>query len=212
MKTLKKLQNYMGKRRILLPASIIMSALSTLTGMLPYIFIWIIIRELFKGAENCSQDTVFFYAVLAAVSAVAGVILYFLALMLSHLAAFRVETNMRRRAMEKIIRMPLGFFDNNTSGRIRKIIDDNAGITHSFLAHQMPDLAGTALMPIVSTVLIFVFDWRMGIACIIPVILSMAIMSFMMGGKGRTFMKSYMNSLEEMNTEAVEYVRGIPVC
>ena len=96
-------------------------------------------------------------------------------------------------------------------GLIRKIIDDNAGVTHSFLAHQLPDLAATFLVPLVAAILIFVFDWILGLACIVPVIIAMLVMGFMMNAEGRQFMKSYMTSLEEMNTEAVEYVRGIPV-
>ena len=107
--------------------------------------------------------------------------------------------------------MPLGFFDNNTSGRIRKIIDENAGITHSFLAHQLPDLASTVLMPLTAIALIFIFDWRLGLACLVPIVIAMFLMGFMMGKRGRYFMETYMNSLEEMNSEAVEYVRGIPV-
>lgn len=118
---------------------------------------------------------------------------------------------MRRYAMEKIIRMPLGFFDGNTSGRIRKIIDENATITHSFLAHQLPDLAATIVMPLTALVLVFVFDWRLGLACLIPIVLSLLLMGAMTGERGRHLMKTYMNSLEEMNTEATEYVRGIPV-
>lgn len=143
--------------------------------------------------------------------AVAGVFLYFAALMASHLAAFRVEANLRREAMRRITAMPLGFFDCNTSGRIRKIIDDNASVTHSFLAHQLPDLAGTFLVPLVAAVLIFWFNWQLGLACIIPVVIALLMMGYMMGTKGRRFMQSYMSSLEEMNAEAVEYVRGIPV-
>ena len=211
MNTLKKLQQYMGNRKALLPVSMTLSALSALTGMLPYILIWFIVRELLVPGETIVSDNTTTYAWWAVGLAVGSVILYFAALMASHLAAFRVESNLRREAMHKIVHMPLGFFDSNTSGRIRKIIDDNAGITHSFLAHQMPDLAATFLVPLVAAILIFSFDWQLGLACILPVIISMAVMGFMMGTKGRQFMQSYMTSLEEMNTEAVEYVRGIPV-
>jgi len=144
-------------------------------------------------------------------TAVASILLYFAALSFSHLAAFRVETNMRRQAMAKIVRMPLGFFNSTTSGRIRRIIDDNAGITHSFLAHQMPDLAATILTPLIVLVLIFIFDWRLGLVCLVPVCFSFIIMSFMMSKRGKSFLELYMTSLENMNTEAVEYVRGIPV-
>lgn len=211
MKTLLKLQAYMGGRAILLPGALLLSALSSLMGMLPFIFIWLIVRELFRSTGALSQELISTYAWWAMGTAIGGIVVYFFALMLSHLAAFRVETNMRRQAMHKIVHFPLGFFDSNTSGRIRKIIDDNASITHSFLAHQLPDLASSFLAPLATLVLIFVFDWVLGLACLVPIIFSMGIMSFMMGEKGKKFMQSYMNSLEEMNTEAVEYVRGIPV-
>ncbi|WP_394701187.1 ABC transporter ATP-binding protein [uncultured Methanolobus sp.] len=210
MNTLSRLQTYMGGRKILLPAAVILSGISSLTGILPFIFIWLIVRELLLSTMG-SQALINTYAWWAMGTAVGGVVLYFLALMLSHLAAFRVETNMRRQAMQKIVRFPLGFFDGNTSGRIRKIIDDNASITHTFLAHQLPDLAGTILVPLASLVLVFVFDWRLGLACLVPIIAAMAVMGYMMGTQGRFFMEMYMTSLEEMNTEAVEYVRGIPV-
>lgn len=201
----------MGKRKVLLPAAMLLSALSALAGMLPYILIWLIVRELLEHGEITSSGNVVTYAWWAAGMAVASIVLYFAALMSSHLAAFRVESNLRKEAMRQIVRMPLGFFDINTSGRIRKIIDDNAGVTHSFLAHQLPDLATTFLVPLVAAILIFVFDWILGLACIVPVIIAMLVMGFMMNAEGRQFMKSYMTSLEEMNTEAVEYVRGIPV-
>ena len=201
----------MGKRKVLLPAAMLLSALSALAGMLPYILIWLIVRELLEYGEITSSGNVVTYAWWAAGMAVASIVLYFAALMSSHLAAFRVESNLRKEAMRQIVRMPLGFFDINTSGRIRKIIDDNAGVTHSFLAHQLPDLAATFLVPLVAVILIFMFDWILGLACIVPVIIAMLVMGFMMNAEGRQFMKSYMTSLEEMNTEAVEYVRGIPV-
>jgi ATP-binding cassette, subfamily B, bacterial IrtA/YbtP len=211
MNTLKKLQAYMVGRKVLLPAALALSGISTIAGMIPYILIWFIIRELFDTGDNFSPELIALYAWWAVGTAVASIILYFTALSFSHLAAFRVETNMRRFAMQKIVRLPLGFFNSNTTGRIRKIIDDNAGITHGFLAHQMPDLAATILMPLTVLILIFVFDWRLGLACLVPVIFSLMIMGSMMGKKGQYFMKIYMTSLEEMNTEAVEYVRGIPV-
>ena len=201
----------MGKRKVLLPAAMLLSALSALAGMLPYILIWLIVRELLEYGEITSSGNVVTYAWWAAGMAVASIVLYFAALMSSHLAAFRVESNLRKEAMRQIVRMPLGFFDINTSGRIRKIIDDNSGVTHSFLAHQLPDLAATFLVPLVAVILIFMFDWILGLACIVPVIIAMLVMGFMMNAEGRQFMKSYMTSLEEMNTEAVEYVRGIPV-
>ena len=212
MSTLKKLQQYAGNRKILFPLSMALSAVSALAGMLPFVLIWLIVRELFaSGGVVSPSGNIITYAWWAAGSAIASVILYFAALMSSHLAAFKVESNMRYDAMKKIVQMPLGFFDKNTSGKIRKVIDDNAGITHSFLAHQLPDLAATILVPIVAAVLIFVFDWQLGLACVLPIVVAGILMMSMMGGKSQQFMQQYMTSLEEMNTEAVEYVRGIPV-
>ena len=201
---------YMGNRKVLLPLSMVFSAISALGAMMPFVFIWLIVKELLEGGDAASAN-VTMYAWWTVGSAIASILLYFFALMCSHLAAFRVEHNMRYEAMRKIVKMPLGFFDINTSGRIRKIIDDNASITHGFLAHQLPDLAATILMPIVALVLIFAFDWLLGLACMIPIIFAMVLMSIMMSGESQKFMKNYMTSLEEMNTEAVEYVRGIPV-
>lgn len=210
MKTLKKLKVFMGNFALYFHGSIIFSGMSTVLSFLPYIFIWLIIRELFSSRDLVT-DTVITYSIYAVISAISGAILYFLALALSHLSAFRVEVAIREYAMKEILKMPLGFFDINTSGKIRKIIDDNASITHTFLAHQLPDIAGTLLMPIAILISLFIFEWRMGLICLIPVIFAMFIMGMMAGKKGKEFMKIYMNSLEEMNGEAVEYVRGIPV-
>ncbi len=201
----------MGRRKALLPVAIVLSALGGLAGLAPFVFIWLIVRELLSGGDIGAQTQVISYAWWAAGTAVGGVVLYFCALMCSHLAAFRVESNIRKSAMRRIVGMPLGFFDSNTTGRIRKIIDDNASITHSFLAHQLPDMAGTALVPLLAVMLIAAFDWRLGLACLVPVFTAMGIMAYTMNTRGREFMRQYMNLLEQMNTEAVEYVRGIPV-
>lgn len=209
--TLSRFQKYMVGRKYMLPGALVMSALSTLVSMLPLIFIWLIASEYLDPTSGNPQSQVNTYAWIALGTAVGGLAMYFLALTLSHLAAFRVEVEMRRQSMEKIVSMPLGFFDNNTCGKIRKIIDDNAGTTHTFLAHQMPDLAGSILMPAAALILIFVFDWRLGLACLVPLLGAVVTMGFMMGTQGRKFMKIYMDSLEDMNTEAIEYVRGIPV-
>lgn len=205
-----KFQKYMTDRKLLLPGSLIVSGLSSIMTIMPLIYIWRIIREIFQNPNSFSFDLIYRYAWYGLGTALAGIFLYFTALMLSHLAAFRVETEMRRRAMAKIVSLPLGFFDANTSGKVRKIIDDNAGITHTFLAHQLPDLAGSVVMLLATIVLIFVFDWRLGLACAVPMATVMAIMGFM-DKQNKHFLTEYLDSLEVMNTEAVEYVRGIPI-
>lgn len=211
MKILKELQQYMEGRKALLPLAIILSAISSIIAILPFIFIWQIIKIVLKSEVDIEQTHLSSYAWWAFGSAVASIILYFLALMLSHLTAFRVETKMRSVAMHKLIKMPLGFFETHTSGQMRKVIDDDAGITHQFVAHQLPDLAGSILTPAITLLLILVFNWQLGLACIVPIVSSLLIMKNMMGGKGQYFMKKYMDAQENMSSEAVEYVRGIPV-
>ena len=198
-------------RKALLPLSLMTSALSAVTGMMPYIFIWLIVRTLLTNSGRLVGTAAVNYAWWAAGTAVLSVVLYFIALMSSHLAAFRVEGNIRREAMKKIVHLPLGFFDNNTSGRIRKIIDDDSSTTHTFLAHQLPDFAGTIVMPLTTVAMIFIFDWRLGLACLIPLILAFGTMGTMMTTGSMKFQKLYMDAQENMSMEAVEYVRGIPV-
>ncbi|WP_028974306.1 ABC transporter ATP-binding protein [Spirochaeta cellobiosiphila] len=209
MNTLRKLQNYMEGRKIFLPIALLFSALSALLGMAPYIFIWQIIKILLGGSY--SQKTITDLSLLTIATGIGGVISYCIALSLSHLAAFRVENRLRAEGIRKMINKPLGFFSQRSTGAIRKIIDDNVSITHSFLAHQLPDLAGTIVIPIASLVMIFAFDWRFGLVSLIPMSMAFFLMTTMMSPKGRQFMMNYMGALEDMNTEAVEYVRGIPV-
>lgn len=118
---------------------------------------------------------------------------------------------MKKEAMHHIVTYPLGYFSQNASGRLRKIIDDNAGLTEGFLAHQLPDLTGAVVMPVAVISLLFVFDWRLGICCLIPLAISVFFLKKMMGGDNADFMSGYMTALENMNKEAVEFVRGIPV-
>ena len=211
MKTLRMLMAYMGRRRALLPLSLLLSALSELAGLVPYVLVWLIVKSLLTSGPVAGGERAVAYAWWAAGIAAAGVVLYFAALTSSHLAAFRVESNLRRSAMRRITAMPLGFFELHPSGRVRKVIDDNAGITHSFLAHQLPDLAATLLVPPLALLLMLWLDWRMGLACLVPLAVAMLIMGYTMNTRGREFMAAYMSLLERMNAEAVEYVRGIPV-
>lgn len=199
-----------GRYRILIVVACLLSGISAVLSLAPYVCIWFVIRDVFQAWPDLSAAAgVTWYGWVAVGFAVLSVLLYFAALMCSHLAAFRVEKNMRKEAMHTIVSLPLGFFDQQTSGRMRKIIDDNAGITHTFLAHLLPDLAGAVIMPVAVLVLLFVFDWRLGLVSLIPLVLSIYYLRQMMGDLRS--IQNYMDALEEMNTEAVEYVRGIPV-
>ena len=210
MSVFKRLTPYMQSRKILFPFALLFSALSAIAGMIPFIYVWFIVRELFTATGNISYDMVKHYAIIAVIFSAASVLLYFAALVCSHLVAFRVEGNIRRFTIKKLLMLPLGFFDRNPSGRIRKILDDNATVTHTFIAHELPDLSGTLIIPIAALVLLFVFDWRLGIASIVPIAYAIVTLGTKMN-KSKDFMQKYMKSLEDMNTEAVEYVRGIPV-
>lgn len=209
--TLTRLRGYMGKKSGLLSYSIVLSALGNVAGMIPFVFVWLIIRLLFTQDAATAGNEITRYAWWAFGFSILFILFYFSALMLSHLAAFRLERNLRYSAMQKATRMPLGFFTRNSTGKMRKVIDDNAGIVHTFVAHQLPDLAGGLTVFIVTLALVFIFDWRLGIASLIPLIISFAQFYRMMGKNYAATMQQYMTSMEAMNTEAVEYVRGIPV-
>lgn len=207
---LAQLLRYMGPRRAFYPWALAFSFLGNLVGMLPFIFLWLVARSLLsEGPENPEILT---YAWWAFGTAVAGLLLYFTGLTFSHIAAFRVERNMRYTAMQRAMSMPLGFYTKNTVGRMRKIIDDNASITHTFTAHQLPDLVGAITLLLVTFILTFTIDWRMGLLCMVPLSVALLIFGvFMNTSDNRGKMQEYMGKLEDMNTEAVEYVRGIPV-
>ncbi len=205
---------YAGNRHWLTVVGMILAGVSTVLSMVPFVCIWFVIRDMLNALmagdiSLASGSTA--YAWWAAGFAILSILLYFVALCCSHLAAFRTAANMKKTALHHIVKLPLGYFNNNASGRLRKIIDDNAGITENFLAHQLPDLTGAVVMPVAVLVLIFVFDWRLGICCLVPLAISVFFMKQMMGGDNAGFMEGYMTALENMNKEAVEYIRGIPV-
>ena len=211
---LSRMFSYAGNFHILTILGCILSGISTILSMLPFVCIWLVIRDLiqaFAAGDIFLATESTHYAWMAVAFAVASILIYFIALNCTHLAAFRTATNMRKSAIHHIVTLPLGYFSQNASGRLRKIIDDNAGLTEGFLAHQLPDLTGAAVMPFAVIVLIFLFDWRLGICCLIPMGISVIFLKQMMGGDNAQFMSKYMTALETMNKEAVEYIRGIPV-
>ena len=209
---LSRLMGYAGKRRYFAYASWALSAVSSLVALLPFIYIWKIIKEVLDVSPNFAQATgIVHNGVMAMVFAIAAFLIYICALMCSHLAAFRVATNMRIAAVEHIAKLPLGFVDSFGSGKLRKIVNDSTGATETYLAHQLPDKYGAIATPIGLLALLFVFDWRLGLLSLAPVVLAFLIMSAMTGKRMAEKMKQYNNALENMSNEAVEYVRGIPV-
>ena len=208
---LQRFTPYMGQKKVLLPLSLVLSAISAVLNILPFVLVWYITRDILSAPQSIDVSNVSFYAWLAFASAIGGIVVYFCALLSSHLAAFRVEVGLQKVGMEKIMSMPLGFFDQHASGKLRKIVNDGAGTTHTFLAHQLPDMAGSIISPIILVALIFIVDWRMGLASLVPIILGFITMRFMRSTQGQKFQQMYYDSLEEMSSESVEYIRGIPV-
>lgn len=201
----------MGGRKALLPCSVVLSAVNGLLSLVPFIFLWLVVRTLLTADGSLADTPVWDYAIAAFAVSVANVLLYFVALMLSHLSAFRIETNMRRTAMERLMCVPLGFFDTQNTGRMRKIIDEDSSQTHTFVAHILPDVAGSVVAPIGIIVLLLAVDWQLGIAAMVPIVCAFGIMGYMMNPKNNDFQRMYLDAQEKMSAEAVEYVRGIPV-
>ena len=201
----------MGRRKWLLPCSVGLSAVNGLLSLVPFILLWLVVRMLLTAERDLTDTPLWDYALAAFIVSVANVLLYFAALMLSHLAAFRIETNMRRKAMQQLMRLPLGFFDTQNTGRMRKIIDEDSGQTHTFVAHLLPDVASCVVAPIGVIVLLFAVDWQLGMAAMIPLVGAIGILGYMMNPKNNRFQRLYLDAQEKMGAEAVEYVRGIPV-
>lgn len=203
---------YAGKHKYFTYASWVLAALSAFVALLPFIYIWKIVKEVLDVAPNFSEAVgLVKNGVMAMFFAVAAFLIYICALLCSHLAAFRVATNMRILATEHIAKLPLGYVDSFGSGKLRKIINDSTGATENYLAHQLPDKYAAIATPIGLLALLFIFDWRLGLLSLVPVILAFLIMSAMTGKRMAEKMKQYNNALENMSNEAVEYVRGIPV-
>ena len=201
----------MGRRKWLLPCSVGLSAVNGLLSLVPFILLWLVVRMLLTAERDLADTPLWDYALAAFIVSVTNVLLYFAALMLSHLAAFRIETNMRRKAMQRLMRLPLGFFDTQNTGRMRKIIDEDSGQTHTFVAHLLPDVASCVVAPIGVIVLLFAVDWQLGMAAMIPLVGAIGILGYMMNPKNNRFQRLYLDAQEKMGAEAVEYVRGIPV-
>lgn len=207
---LNRLLSYGGKKAYLLRISIFLSAISGICLLMPMVFIHKILSGVIITG-TVDSASVWANALYATGFAIGGFLLYMLCLILSHIFAFEVEHNIVKQNMEKMMNKPLGFFANRESGKLRKIIVDGAGQTHTFLAHQLPDFASALLSPVVLLVFFIVFDWRLGLISLIPIILGFIFMMLMMGKKGIEKRNRYFASMADLSAEAVEYVRGMPV-
>ena len=209
---LKVLLSYAGSYKGLTFLGLGLSAVAMILGMLPYICIWLVARDLIAAAPNWTQATgIARYGWMAFAFALAGILVYFAALMCTHLAAFRTASNIRRQGMQHLMKAPLGFFDSNASGLLRNRLDGAASETETLLAHNLADIVGTVAMFLAMLVLMFVFDWRMGAACLLAAVVSVGALASMMGGKNAGLMAEYQAAQDVMSKAGTEYVRGIPV-
>ena len=209
---MKRLFTYAGSFRYLTIASWILSVISAWLALVPFYFIWRIIKQVLETAPDFENSgSIVSYGWMAVAAAVGSMLIYIIALMCSHIAAFRVQANMRIEMMRHILTLPMGVMDREGSGRIRKIVNESSEATETYLAHQLPDMAGAYATPEGLLVLLFVFDWRLGLLSLIPVVAAFAVMGMMTGERMKKKMTEYQNALEDMSNEAVEYIRGVPV-
>lgn len=209
----KRLMTYAGNYKYLTYASMVLAAVSAVIALIPFYEVWRIIKEILEVRPDFSQAVhIKTYGWYAVGSALVSMLFYIAALMCSHLAAFRVQANMRTATMNHIMKLPLGFIESEGTGKIRKIVSESSAATETYLAHNLPDKAVSMVTPVALLVIMAAFDWRLGLICLIPAVIAFVLMfTAMMGPKMAADMKEYQNALESMSSEAVEYVRGIPV-
>ena len=207
-----RLMGYAGNYRYFTYASWVLSAVSALVALVPFVYIWKILRDVLAVAPDYAQAVnIPHYGWMAVLFAVLSYLIYIAALMCSHLSAFRVATNLRLAVSEHLAVLPLGFAETFGSGKLRKIIHESTGAAETYLAHQLPDQYNAIATPVGLLVLLLAFDWRLGLLSLAPVVLAFLIMTTMTGKRMAEKMRQYGNALEVMSNEAVEYVRGIPV-
>ena len=209
---LSRLLDYAGTYRILIYLSWVLAAAGALLALVPFGYIWRILREVIEVApqyENAVHVTR--YGWMAVAFAVVAVLTYIAGLMCSHLAAFRIATNLRLAMVKHIATLPLGAIEQFGSGKLRRTISETAGSAETYLAHQLPDQAKAMATIAGLLTLLLAFDWRLGLLSLVPVALAFAVMTSMTGKKMQEQMTQYQNALADMSGEAVEYVRGIPV-
>ena len=208
-----RLMNYAGPYKGLVCLSWILSAISAVLALLPFYYLWKIIQEVLDVMPDFAQATGLTHnGWMALITAVASMLVYIAGLMCSHIAAFRVQANLRKGMMSHIMTLPLGVMERLGSGKVRKTVNECSASTETYLAHQLPDMVGAYVTPVGLLFMLFAFDWRFGLFCLVPIALSFVVMMTQMTGPVlKEKMNEYQNALEDMSNEAVEYVRGIPV-
>jgi len=203
---------YAGGHKILTFIGCALSGVAAVLGLMPYVCVWLVAKDALDVFPNLAEaSNLTRWGWMAVWFAIGNVVVYFVALMCTHLAAFRTARNIRNTLMRHVVKLPLGYFVGTASGLLRKQIDENAGLTEDMLAHKLPDFTGAVITPIAAIIVLFIFDWVMGLLCLLTMIIAIYSMVMMMSGDNADFFHKYQMEIEKMSGEAVEYVRGIPV-
>jgi ATP-binding cassette subfamily B protein len=205
---MKLIRQYAGGHKVLIPLGRTIAGISAVMALVPYYDLWKIISIAVNGEDT---GRISHYAWQAVIITIASLLVYIVALLCTHIAAFRVQANMRSSLMRRIITLPLGVFDEDGTGKIRRTVNDSTAATETYIAHNLPDKTVAAVTPVGLLVLIFAFNWKIGLICMIPAVIGFCCMMTMMGKGMQEKMKEYQNSLDVMSSEATEYVRGIPI-
>lgn len=209
---LSEVLDYAGGYKALTCLSFVLSGLSAVTGLMPFVYLWRIINEVLKTGQDIGKaSNIIHYGWMAVWFSLITMLIYFAALMCSHLAAFRTASGMKKALLSHIARLPVGFADEMGSGKLRRVVLETTGSTETMLAHNLPDMIQAVVTPVCMIIMLFIYDWRFGVACLIPFFTAFACMMRMTGPRMEEDMKRYQDALEKMSNEAVEYVRGIPV-
>ena len=213
--TIKRLLSYAGKSRGLLPLSLILSGLSALVGFVPYIMVFFVMRDVISAVaakEAVNAAALARYGLWAVGSAAAGFVLYYAALMLSHATAFSIQENLSVLMAESLAELPIGWHITHVSGKVRKVFEKNVNQLETLIAHNLPDTAQNMVSPFAILVLMLVFDWRLGLISLLPLVLAFMLQTVLMRISSNSgFMQKYEDALEQMNNAGTEYVRGISV-
>ena len=205
---MKLIRQFAGGHKHLITLGRILAGLSAVITLIPFYLLWKIIAVAIEGTD---LDRITGYAWGAVILTVSALLVYIFALLCTHIAAFRVQANMRSELMRKIIKLPLGIFDEDGTGKIRRIVSDSTAATETYIAHNLADKTVAAVTPVGLIILVLAFNWKMGLICMIPAVIGFICMMSMMGKGMQQKMKEYQNALDTMSSEATEYVRGIPV-
>lgn len=209
-----RLLEFGGRYRWMTVVACILSGLSSVLMLCPFLCIWLVLRNVLAALPDLSTvdvEAMTLYGWAALGLAVGGFLLYSLALLFSHLGAFHTAKNMQSQILHHLASLPLGFFSQNSSGKLRKIINENTAQTENFLAHQLPDMTGSAVTAVTMLAMLLFFDWRLGGLSILLLVAGFMVQMLMTSEKSMSYMRKYQDASEQMNNEAVEYVRGIPV-